>query len=171
MGKNKEIVFSSDLRAFFYEELDKLNNKSSFPLTQENIFYSSTVLEKFNSPEVLFENNEGRFQEKALGIKLLELSHLDDSKKSETLKDIADSALFYCGYFRNSTNKKLVNLDYYTELGKKAYKQLNTLEPVYFDTPSFFVTFAKVFEHTSELINIFSTKVHQSFDKSKKYII
>ena len=44
--KRSSIITVPDLRSFFFQSLDELNNRSLCPVPQEAIFYSSTVLDR-----------------------------------------------------------------------------------------------------------------------------
>lgn len=58
---------------------------------------------------------------------LLIASNSDLTKKQELLKRLGDSSLYISGFFGDSLNQKLVDLDYYAEMGGCAYATLSTL--------------------------------------------
>jgi hypothetical protein len=54
----------------------------------------------------------------------LTASQLEHFEKIEKLKKLADKSLYISGFFGDSLNRKLVDLDYYVEMGETAYAAL-----------------------------------------------
>ena len=101
----KDFVLESSLQSYFYTQLQEFNKKSTEPLPNETIYYSSLVMDKFGDSGNYFETIEGKVREKVLGMKFLETSHMTREEKKRTLKDIGDTALLICGFFSESLNK------------------------------------------------------------------
>lgn len=154
-----ELVLESSLQCYFFDHLSNLNNKSSRPLSNETIFYSSLVMDKFGLAKEFFENSDGKFSQKVLGIKLMESMHMSREKRKRELKDIGDTALFLCGYFSDSLNRKLVDAKYYREIGQAAYAKLNSLVPSFYDVDSFYIQFSKNFLHVTFLMELLAREV------------
>jgi hypothetical protein len=169
MGSSKEkIILQADLKAFFYEKLLELNNCTHRPLTQETLFYSSLVLERYCKSEFYFDFEDGRVKEKLLGIKLLQSQSLPNEEKKRELKDVGETALILCGYFPPSINRKFSNPEYYESIGKSAFKYLNDIEPVYMDVPSFYEVLSFSFGNVVNLLNRLSLNLadtNKNFDK------
>lgn len=154
---NKEILVSNSLQTFFFDELLAANKKSTTPLNNEMIYYSSKVMDKYSDTSKLFEEVEGKLTDKVLGIKYLESSQFPISKKKKEIKDIADTTLFLCGFFSDSLERKLINIEYYINLGIMSYKRLDSLVPSYLDMPFFFNNLADSFHH---IINTMAMVAH-----------
>ncbi len=149
---SKKLVTATDLRSYFFQGLNELNNKSLCPVPQEAIFYSSAVLDRFALSDTYFELSQGRVREKILGMKLLEAGSLSSEAQKRTYQEVGDTALMVCGYFAESVNKKLVDLSYYAQLGKTAYGRLNNHQPRHLDVPDFYQVLASSFEGITSLI-------------------
>jgi hypothetical protein len=72
-----------------------------------------------------------------------------------TLKEIGDVALFVSGFFSDSLNRKLVDVDYYVSIGGCAYNALSRVEtdtfsPVFAELGEKFVGFVDVLSEVSE---------------------
>ena len=157
--KTGRIITVPDLRSFFFQNLDEINNKSLCPVPQETIFYSSDVLDKFALSETYFEITEGRLREKILGMKLLEATHLSREEQKKVYQDVGDTALMVCGYFAESvTKKKILDTSYYMQLGTTAYAQLNSVVPKHMDIPSFFNVLASSFVPLTSLISMLASR-------------
>ena len=72
-----------------------------------------------------------------------------------TLKQIGDRSLFVSGFFSDSLNRKLVDVDYYASVGGYAYQALSrfesdTFSPVFAELGDKFVDFVDVLSEVSE---------------------
>jgi hypothetical protein len=154
----KKIILSTNLKGFFFEGLSELNKKSLCPVPDSIIYYSSDVLDKFALSEAFFETSDGKVREKILGTKLLEASQYSRDEQKKVYKEVGDMSLLVCGYFSESVNKKIVDTQYYAQLGKMAYSHLNNVSPTFFDIPSFYGMVATCFESLTTLMTIMATK-------------
>jgi len=162
------IVLENSLQYFFYEELEKLNNKNTNPLSKEAIYYSSLVLDKYGSSREYFENDNGKIREKVLGIKLLESKNLSKSQKLKEIKDIAETSLILCGCFSDSVSKKLNDVSYYQDIGRSAYLSLNKLIPSFYEQENFYKFVAESFHLITEFLMLLSK---QFFSQSNEELI
>ena len=101
-----------------------------------------------------------------LGMKLLEATQLGRDEQRKVYKEVADMSLLVCGYFSESTNKKLVDAQYYSQIGKMAYSQLNNVAPTFLDIPSFYNMFATCFESITTLMSILATQSRNGLDNN-----
>lgn len=154
----KKIILSNSLKGFFFEGLSELNKKSLCPIPESVIYYSSDVLDKFALSEEFFEISEGKVREKILGMKLLEATQLSREDQKRVYKEVGDMSLMVCGYFSESVNKKIVDIHYYSQLGRMAYSHLNSVTPSFFDIPSFYSMVATCFESLTTLITVLASK-------------
>jgi hypothetical protein len=152
------LVLESSLQSYFYTELEEVNNKMAGKLPNETIFYSSLVMDKFGDSEKYYEIVEGKPKEKTLGVMLLESSQLSGIKKKNKLKDIGDTALLICGFFSESMNRKIINLDYYKDVGQSAYYQLNTIIPSFYDVPLFYQSLSTNFLQVTNVMGLVAEK-------------
>jgi len=152
-SKPKEIITVPSLQTYFYESLSELNKKAVCPVPQELVYYSSNVLDQFSLSHAFYDEREGRVREKILGTRLLEATQVSRDEQKRIYKDVGDTALFLCGYFAESTQKKLVDAHYYSQLGRSAYQNLNGVVPKFFDVPSFYSMLSTSFGPLTDLIS------------------
>jgi len=141
----KKIILSGNLQGFFFDGLSELNKKSLCPIPESIIYYSSDVLDKFALSEDFFETSDGKVREKILGMKLLEASSYTSQEQKKIYKEIGDTSLILCGYFSESINKKIVDVQYYSKIGRMAYSHLNNVTPRFLDIPHFYGMVATCF--------------------------
>lgn len=163
---NKKIILQSNLQGYFFEGLNALNKKSLCPVPESVIYYSSDVLDKFALSQDFFDVSEGKIREKILGIKLLEASQLNRDEQKRVYKDVADMSLMVCGFFFESTQKKLVDNQYYSQIGKMAYSHLDSVAPNFLDIPSFYQMFATCFESMTTLMSLLATQNRSGLDNN-----
>ena len=153
--KRQDLVLESSLQSFFFECLSEVNGKALHPLPNEIIYYSSVVMDRFGESKNYFQESKGgRLKEKLLGKKLLESTLLPRGKQINELKDIGDTALFLCGYFSDSLNRKLVDTNYYRQIGQSSYKKLNAFLPTVFEFENFYIFIAKSFVNLAAMMSI-----------------
>lgn len=162
----KKIILQTNLKGYFFEGLNSLNKKSLCPVPESVIFYSSDVLDKFALSQDFFEVSDGKVREKILGIKLLEATQMSREDQRRVYKEVADMSLMVCGYFAESTNKKLVDTNYYAQIGKTAYSHLDSMSPRFLDIPSFYQMFATCFESMTTLMSILASESRQGVENN-----
>lgn len=162
----KKIILSSNLQGYFFENLNELNKKSLCPVPESIIYYSSEVLDKFALSQEFFDYSDGKAREKILGMKLLEAMQMGRDEQKRIYKEVADMSLMVCGYFSQSTQKKLVDTHYYAQLGKMAYHHLNNCVPSFLDIPSFYAMIATSFESTTTLMTLLASQSHIGVDNT-----
>ncbi|MCR9202984.1 MAG: hypothetical protein NXH75_00290 [Halobacteriovoraceae bacterium] len=170
--KNRDFVLESSLQSYFYSQLQEFNEKSTQPLPNEAIYYSSLVMDRFGESGNYFEVIEGKVRDKILGMKLLETHNMNKEERKRTLKDIGDTALVICGFFSDSLNRKIIDTSYYQELGQTAYQRLNTVIPTAYDVPAFFEQLSLRFSRLTTVMSLVSEKtLNNSMDGSEAYLI
>lgn len=153
-----KIILSTNLKGFFFDGLSEINKKSLCPVPESIIYYSSDVLDKFALSQDFFETSEGKVREKILGMKLLEATQYNRDEQKKIYKEVGDMSLLVCGYFSESVNKKIVDKDYYAQLGKMAFSHLNNVSPTFLDIPCFYGMVATCFESMTSLMSILASR-------------
>lgn len=152
-SRPKEIITVPSLQTYFFDVLTDFNKKAPCPIPQEIIYYSSDVLNKFALSHEYYDSREGKVREKILGTKLLEATQVGREEQKKIYKEVGDTALFLCGYFAESTHKKIVDANYYFQLGRSAYSNLNGVVPRFFDIPCFYSMLSTSFGPMVDLIS------------------
>jgi hypothetical protein len=165
----KKIILSTNLKSFFFEGLSELNKKSLCPIPEPIIYYSSNVLDKFALSDEFFETSEGKVREKVLGIKLLEATQLPREEQKKIYREVGEMSLMVCGYFSESVNKKILDTQYYAQLGKIAYSHLNNVTPKFLDIPHFYGIVATCFESLTTLMTLLASK-EKGLEKNPVYL-
>jgi len=163
-----KLIPEGNLQSLFYDQLKIINESISRPLPIEAIHYSSLVFSKFTDSKTYFEEVEGKYKEKVLGIKLLESTSLSKLEQKSKLIDIGETSMLLCSMFKDSLNRKLNDPKYYSELGIMAYNRLNNIIPRAYELNSFYGMIASYFK----VITIMIRAIEKSnFDVEKSSFV
>jgi len=96
-----------------------------------------------------------------LAFRLAEALEAAGIRQKASLKQIGDFSLFVSGFFADSLNRKLVDVDYYVSIGGTAYTALSryetdTFSPVFAELADNFVRFVDVLSEVSERASLSS---------------
>lgn len=122
------------------------------PLTRK---YLTELLQFYLFSENLFVSAKGRTE--TMAERLLKAVSLPEPKvRAERLRRVGDTALYVSGFFGDSFKRKIIDIDYYVEIGGSAYASLaaaessNLYSPVFFDLSERFHDFVDLFTHMSQ---------------------
>jgi hypothetical protein len=147
-----DVVFRRESAVEFFKELVDVALSHQRLNTQElTAYYVVQLLASFLQRPF----SEDRSADTALAVKLAQALESGGARKRVTLKEIGDMALFVSGFFSDSLNRKLVDVDYYVSIGGCAYNALSRVEtdtfsPVFAELGEKFVGFVDVLSEVSE---------------------
>lgn len=92
-------------------------------------FYVVELLSRFMLTQNLYDKAEDQqtLERDPLAIQFLKAQSrgIDGSEKIKILKKLGDTSLYISGFFGDSLNRKVIDLDYYREMGSIAYRMLS----------------------------------------------
>lgn len=108
---------------YFKEAVETARHRLDVEISQETEFYLVDLLSRYTDINTLseqgIENKTGTFAELYLK------SHGETyGRRALILKYIGDTTLFLTGYFSDSFERSLVDIDYYAGLGRSSYRDL-----------------------------------------------
>lgn len=125
---NKNIKIVHDVIEFFKEEVSKAFINLNFEAHNITEFYIANLLSTFaRIDQLLVENAEGGLQEETMVSLLKKAFESPRDEKIKNLKRAGDISLYTAGFFSDSLNRKLIDIDYYISIGENAYGNLSTL--------------------------------------------
>lgn len=132
--------------------------------------YLVQLLQHYLDARNLFESEvdeQGRKPPQTLAEMMLVAHSSESLAKQEMLKKLADRSLYISGFFGDSLNRKIVDIDYYAEMGGSAYASLAhcAKEDVMIKVYS---TFSKRFMDFVDVLTVIS---HSSLIKSNESIL
>ncbi len=155
----KRLTLVQQPQDFFRELITDALDQQKIQPQPETEFYLVHLLNRFMTTDVLFGKNEdGSLRQEPLAVLLQQALEEEQSRaRAERFKQLGDVSLYVGGYFQESLNRKLVDVDYYIEMGAAAYLQAavhsphdQTLKPVYEELGQKFAAFIEVLANVSE---------------------
>lgn len=125
MSKNTKLKLVTQPQEYFYELLDGAFTKRAFRPTAETEFYLVNLLNQFMTTDAFYSrNSEGKHKQEALALLVREAGEMPAPEAQRTLfRQVGDVSLYTAGFFQESLNRKLVDLDYYIDMGGHAYRE------------------------------------------------
>lgn len=106
---------SRSLESFFRDEVDKAFRDEGLEPDQLTEHYLVHLLAGYAAQPI---------EDRPLALRLLEAIGASPRERRTTLREIGDTALFISGFWGDSLGSKLVDVDYYIDLGGTAYGEL-----------------------------------------------
>jgi len=136
---------------FFKELVDGALAHQRLAANELTAFYVVQLLASFIERPSAADDNERA----PLALRLGQALEAGGMRQRTSLKHIADHSLFVSGFFSDSLNRKLVDVDYYVSIGGYAYTALSryetdTFSPVFAELAEKFVGFVDVLSEVSE---------------------
>lgn len=156
MGKTVSILVSS--RDFFGDVVDeafKQRKIKTFPFAQQ---YLIGLLENYMTTDKLYDEPtpDGKKSRKTLAEMFLTATNAENAVRIDLLKRLGDSSLYVSGFFGESLQSKIVDIDYYAEMGGLAYGSLansvkeDTYRMVYQEFSNRFMEFVDILTVVSQ---------------------
>jgi len=130
-----------------------------------SVDYLVDLLTRYVDTTALFaKDTEGKLQDNVLAEMYAKFLQANPSLKGVILRRMGDTCLFVTGFFSDSLNRKLVDVDYYFGMGGIAYQTLsnshnsNINKAIFGELSEKFKKFAEVFSELSDKGNIHNNK-------------
>lgn len=157
MSDNKSIYVVS-AKECFKEMIDHAMEKckvQTFPLAQT---YLTGILENYIHTDNLYDSvqDDGKKTRDTLAEMYLRAQNSESKLKTELLKKLGDVSLYVSGFFGDSFSRKIIDVDYYINMGESAYSSLatatkeDTVKKVYVEFSTKFLSFVDVLSFISQ---------------------
>ena len=125
MGKSS-LTLVSQPQAYFHELVTDALHRQHVTTQPETEFYLVNLLNQFMTTDRLYaRDGQGAVREEPLALMLKEaLEQPAAQAQSAMFRHVGDVSLYVAGYFQESLNRKLVDVDYYIGMGGTAYTQV-----------------------------------------------
>lgn len=153
----ESLVRNETPEAYFKELVDAALQRQRLQASELTSFYVVNLLTTF----VHSDNGLSSRDEEPLAFRLARAMETAGAMQREALRSVGDVSLFVAGFFSDSLNRKLVDVDYYVKLGGRAYQSLShiereTLAPVFAELAGSFLSFVDVLNDVSESCTVTS---------------
>lgn len=156
-GKNT-LTLVSQPQDYFRELVTEALGKQKLFTQPETEFYLVNLLNQFMTTDRLYARGpEGEARDEPLAILVKEALEQPQAKAQSALfRHIGDVSLYVAGFFQDSLNRKLVDVDYYIDMGGTAYEQVASrteeelLKSLYHELAQKFGDFVEVLAEVSD---------------------
>jgi hypothetical protein len=126
MGEKKSITLVSQAQDFFRELVTEALGHQNVSVQPETEFYLVNLLNQFMTADRLYtRDGQGAVREEPLALMVKEaLEEPAVQAQSLLFRKVGDVSLYVAGFFQDSLNRKLVDVDYYIDMGGTAYQQV-----------------------------------------------
>jgi hypothetical protein len=140
---------------FFRELVESALQHQHVAVRQLTSFYVVNLL----AASVHFDRSP-MADDEALGIRFVRALQAGGVAQRDGLRQVGDTSLFVSGFFSDSLNRSLVDIDYYIQLGERAYGSLarsdETLADVFDELSAKFAAMVDVLTEVSERTSLSS---------------
>ncbi len=137
---------------FFVTEIEAAEEKLQLKLEPHSKLYLIHLLKHLSESEDFFYSDI--IQDKPLGVVLLEAVHKNVFEKTRDLKAVGDLSLIFSGLYPDFLTRRLVDIDYFINLGKRSYHLLSDTYSSYKSKQELFRLYSQLVEDFLNLIEI-----------------
>jgi len=157
-GALKRPELTASPKDYFLEALEQAFQHLKIEADPLSKAYLVELLQYYIAAKNLFTVDEetGRYKRETLAELYLKSQNLPTTQKMELLKKLGDTSLYISGFFGDSLNRKVVDIDYYADMGGVAYGNLSKitadqkLSQVYGDFSHRFLSFVDALTFVSQ---------------------
>lgn len=122
MVYKSHLTLVSQPQDFFRELVTDALGRQQLAVQPETEFYLVNLLNQFITTDRLYSMDEhGGVREEPLALMLKEAFEAQPPIRNQLFRRVGDVSLYVGGYFQESLNRKVVDVDYYIEIGGRAY--------------------------------------------------
>lgn len=115
------------LREFFRTSVSDVAAKQSLELDDHTEHYVVNLLTLYSRSEAVFDTTENGLELRPLARILADsVDSADPGERNSALQRVGDLSLFLAGFFGDGMSRKLVDVDYYVQMGGAAYGTLSS---------------------------------------------
>jgi hypothetical protein len=143
--------FSASMSDYFKEQIVAAIDSRKLHTAPLTVEYLTHLLEHYAVSQNLFANRKATLAEM-----YLKAFSPETPNRAELLKSLGDVSLYISGFFGDSLNRKIVDIDYYADMGGAAYGGLAVLidedphVPVYQEFSQRFMEFVDLLTFVSQ---------------------
>jgi len=126
MGDRSDLKLVSQPQDFFRELVTEALDRQQVKTKPETEFYLVNLLNQFMKTDRLYEQSEdGSLREEPLAFMIKDAIEEPRAEAQAALfRHIGDVSLYTAGFFQDSLARKLVDVDYYIDIGNTAYRKV-----------------------------------------------
>ncbi len=128
---SKSLKLVAEPAEYFHELLKQAIGRSRVKPRPETEVYLLNLLQQFMVTDALYPKDaNGQSKEEPLAFMIKEAFEAEatPSQQRALFRQVGDVSLYMAGFFQDSLNRKLVDLDYYIDMGGIAYQRVAVMQ-------------------------------------------
>ncbi|MCA9522257.1 MAG: hypothetical protein KC609_14855 [Myxococcales bacterium] len=122
------VLSSTSLNAFFHSAVSETMKDMGVQASQFAEYYLVELLSTFATTNQLYSGTaEAASPDEPLVLLMKRAIEAPAEKRVQMLRRLGDVSLYISGFFSESLNRKLIDVDYYVSMGRSAYTQVQGL--------------------------------------------
>lgn len=162
MKKNQEICVFTQPVEFFKNLITAAIENQKVTLEADVEYYLVSLLSQYMQTEMMKKSEEA-----PLAIRLHKALVATPPEKVQILKEVGDFSLYISGFFADSLNRKIVDIDYYMAMGGAAYLKLSHA----FTHQNLQALYRDLFERFSTCVDILAEVSDITFSSTNKDLL
>jgi hypothetical protein len=162
----KRLTLVAQPQEFFHELVTGVLGSQKVLIQPETEFYLVNLLNQFMTTDRLYaQDAQGGLREEPLALLIKEALETPEPQAQGALfRHVGDVSLYTAGFFQESLSRKLVDVDYYIDMGGSAYQHAasrvdeSVLKKVYQELAEKFGAFVDVLAEVSDKTSIRTEK-------------
>ena len=158
MTGKKGIALVAQPQDYFRELISETLGRQHVSIQPETEFYLVNLLNQFMTADRLYSRDaQGAAREEPLALMIKDAFEQPQAQaQSAIFRQVGDVSLYVAGFFQDSLNRKLVDVDYYIDMGGSAYQHVavrtaeDTLRALYGELAEKFGQFVEVLAEISD---------------------
>lgn len=126
MSKEVQIEMQQSMEEFFKEAVNTTIDRQRVRADAITVHYLVRMLSEFTSAANLYDEKRGSANT-ALALIIARAFQASGGERMNLFRRVGDLALYISGFFSDSLNRKIVDIDYYIGVGEGAYSQVSCL--------------------------------------------
>lgn len=169
MDGTRKLTLVTQPHAYFHELVTEALGKQNIDARPETEFYLVNLLHQFMITDRLYaRDSQGTRRDEPLALMVKEAIEAPQAQTQRDLfRHIGDFSLYTAGYFQDSLSRKLVDVDYYIEMGGTAYRQVS----VRIGEEAHRILYLELAEKFSSFVDVLAAVSDKTTTKSEKDIL
>jgi hypothetical protein len=152
---SRKVLFAASVHDFFRQIISLALENQRASVQQATELYLANLMGGFVQTESLLDRDgDGNLQQRPLALLLKDaLDAEETAQRARLLRRLGDTSLFISGMFGECLNRKAVDVDYYIEMGGRAYDALGEVAARHGAERSLWDELSEKFSQLVEVLN------------------
>ncbi len=170
---SRRLMTVNDLRDWFRSSVHEAMVRNSVEATESTGDYVVNVLTEYSRSENLYRmtEEEGRSHQPLAMIYRDAVESSSEEVRRRNLQRLGDLALFVAGFFAESLQRKLVDVDYYAGMGGAAYSSLAEAPPRSFEMLESNAVFGELAEKFTDFLDVLAEVAETARGNSEQNVM